>query len=96
VPASFVPPPPLPYFLRFVVRDQPGILAAIAAALARREINVDALLQEPGYPKDGLPFVITVEPCDEASLLEALADLSAADWHAQPPFAMPMLLGSLS
>jgi homoserine dehydrogenase len=94
MPASFVPPPPLPYFLRFVVRDQAGILATIAAALARREINVDALAQEPGYPKDALPFVITVEPCEEAALLEALKDLAAEDWHAQPPLAMPMLLGS--
>jgi homoserine dehydrogenase len=94
VPASFVPPPPLSYFLRFVVRDQAGILATIAAALARRGINVDALVQEPGYPKDALPFVITVEPCEEAALLEALKDLAAEDWHAQPPLAIPMLLGS--
>ena len=63
LPAALVAPPPLPYYLRFVVQDRPGILASIAAALARQDINLDAVLQEPGYPKDALPFVITVEPC---------------------------------
>jgi homoserine dehydrogenase len=93
LPAAFVAPPPLPYYLRFIVKDQPGILATIAAALARQDINLDAVLQEPGYPKDRLPFVITVEPCSESALLEALGELSEADWHAEPPLALPMLLG---
>ena len=70
-----------------------GILAAIAASLARQDVNLDAVLQEPGYPKDRLPFVITVEPCAEAALLEALDELSQAEWHADPPLALPMLLG---
>ena len=65
-------PPPMPYYLRFVVKDRPGILAAIAGALARQDVNVDALLQEPGYPKDRLPFVVTVESCTEAALLEGI------------------------
>jgi homoserine dehydrogenase len=91
-PAAFVAPPPMPYYLRFVVKDRPGILAAIAASLARQDVNLDAVLQEPGYPKDRLPFVITVEPCVEAALLEALDELSQAEWHAEPPLALPMLL----
>lgn len=91
-PASVVAPPARPYYLRFVVRDRPGILALIAAALARQGVNLDAVLQEPGYPKDRLPFVITVESCEESALSEALAEIGAADWHAEPPLALPMLL----
>jgi homoserine dehydrogenase len=93
LPAAFVAPPALPYYLRFTVKDRPGILATIAAALARQDVNLDAVVQEPGYPKDQLPFVITVEPCPEAALHEALGEISGADWHAEPPLAMPMLLG---
>jgi homoserine dehydrogenase len=93
LPGSPAAPPPMPYYLRFVVHDRPGILAFIAAALARHGINVDALLQEPGYPKDQLPFVITLEPCAEAALDAALAEIGQADWHAAPPLALPMLLG---
>ena len=93
IPASVVPPPPRPYYLRFVVKDRPGILSSIAASLAGQGINLDAVLQEPGYPKDALPFVITVEPCREAALAAAVQDIAAADFHAEPPLALPMLLG---
>jgi homoserine dehydrogenase len=92
-PASFVAPPPLPYYLRFIVKDRPGILAAISTVMANYDVNLDAVLQEPGYPKDRLPFVITVEPCGEAALLEALGELNDAEWHAEPPLALPRLLG---
>ena len=91
-PLTLTPPPARPYYLRFVVHDRPGILAFLAAALAAQEVNVDALLQEPGYPKDRLPFVITVEPCEEAALRAALTQITTADWHAEPPLALPMLL----
>ena len=93
LPGSPASPPPMPYYLRFVVHDKPGILAFIAAALARQGVNLDALLQEPGYPKDQLPFVITVEPCPEAALHAALAEIGRSDWHASPPLALPMLVG---
>ena len=92
-PGTVIPAPARPYYLRFVVHDRPGILATIAAALARQDINLDAVLQEPGYPKDSLPFVITVEACEEAALRRALSDIERADFHADPPLALPMLLG---
>jgi homoserine dehydrogenase len=95
-PATILPPPSRPYYLRFVVRDRPGILAAIASALAAQHVNLDAVLQETGYPKDRLPFVITVEPCEQAALLNALREIGSADWHADPPLALPMLLGEAS
>ena len=91
LPGTVVAPPPRPYYLRFVVRDRPGILASIATALAGQHINLDAVLQEPGYPKDALPFVITVEPCEEAALGAAVQDIARADFHAEPPLALPML-----
>jgi homoserine dehydrogenase len=96
VPAAFGPPPAAPYYLRFIVRDRPGILATIAAALAGQGVNLDAVLQEPGYPKEALPFVITVEPCEEAALQQALADIASEGWNAAPPLALPMLMGEHS
>lgn len=93
VPGALAPAPARPYYLRFVVHDRPGILATIAAALAREHVNLDAVLQEPGYPKDRLPFVITVEPCTESALRAALEEISAAEWHAEPPLALAMLTG---
>jgi homoserine dehydrogenase len=95
-PAGLATPPTRPYYVRFVVHDQPGILAAIAASLARQHVNVDALLQEPGFPKDRLPFVITVEPCEETALRTAISEISSAEWHAEAPLALPMLPGANS
>ncbi len=92
-PATIAPPPPRPYYLRFVIKDRPGIVASIAQSLARRSINLEAMLQEPGYPKDALPFVITVEACEEAALGEALTEIGDVDFHTEPPLALPMLLG---
>jgi homoserine dehydrogenase len=93
LPGTIVAPPARPYYLRFVVRDRPGILSSIAASLAHQDINLDAVLQEPGYPKDALPFVITVEACEESALDAALHDIGGSDFHAEPPLALPMLLG---
>ena len=92
-PATLVGPPVRPYYLRFVVRDRPGILASVASALAREGINLDAVLQDPGYPKDALVFVVTVEPCEESALDTTIRAIAAAEYHCAPPLALPMLLG---
>ena len=54
-----------PHYLRFRVRDQPGIIAKLASILAEAGISLDAVLQEPRFDKGDLPFVITVEPTPE-------------------------------
>jgi homoserine dehydrogenase len=93
IPGNVVPPPARPYYLRFVVKDRPGIVASIAASLAAQGINLDSMLQEPGHDKDALPFVMTVEACEEAALGTALQEIAAAEYHAEPPLALPILLG---
>jgi len=90
-PGCVIPPHATAYYLRFVVRDRPGILAAITTALARYDINVDAVLQERGFPKDQLPFVVTVEPCEVPALTAAMADVQAEGFHAEPPLVVPVL-----
>ena len=76
------------YFLRFVVRDRPGIVAAIAAALAKFEINVDAVFQKPGYEKTRLPFVVTVEACSQARLQAALEEIALNGFLVEPPLKL--------
>lgn len=80
-----------PYYLRFVVSDHPGIVAALAFELAGQQINIDALLQEPARDKRALPFVITLEECDPENLAHALERIGRMDFHQQPPVAMPIL-----
>ena len=77
--------------IRFVVHDEPGIVAQIAGALATEKINIDALFQRPGYQKANLPFVVTVEPCAASALRRALEHIAHAGWLAQSPLDMPIL-----
>src|SRR5271169_2786361 len=75
----------MPQYVRFVVRDRPGIIAAIAGVLSRYHINMDAVLQRPGYSKSELPFVVTLEPCEENRVEGALAEILKFDFLVKPP-----------
>jgi homoserine dehydrogenase len=84
-----------PHYVRFTVRDRPGIIAAVAEAFARQHISINAVLQHPGWPKDRLPFVMTLESCDEARLDRAVAEIDALDFHVQPPVVLPIFEGAV-
>jgi homoserine dehydrogenase len=81
-----------PYYLRFVVKDRPGILAAVATVFTRYGISIDAVLQRPGYPHSALPFIITLERCRSAMLGRALQEINRLDFHVEPVLCMPILL----
>lgn len=83
--------PPVPHYIRFVVKDKPGIVAQIAGALAEHGININAILQRPGYSQQQLPFVVTVEPCKASALKKALTKISKLDFLIEPPLDMQIL-----
>lgn len=80
-----------PQYLRFVVRDQSGIIAEIAGVLSRYHINLDAVLQKPGHNKSALPFVITLEPCRQSSLEAALREINGFEFLTEAPVRMPIV-----
>jgi homoserine dehydrogenase len=80
-----------PWYLRFVVSDQPGIIARLAAVLSAHRLNIDAVLQKPDCDKKALPFVITLEPCRDAELHPALQEMSTMDFALRPCLCLPML-----
>ena len=80
-----------PWYLRFLVRDRPGIVARLAAILSAHELNIDAVLQNPGHEKHALPFVITLEPCRDSALHPALEEMSALDFSVRPCLCLPVL-----
>jgi homoserine dehydrogenase len=80
-----------PWYLRFFVRDQPGIVARLATILAAHHLNIDALLQMPGHDKAALPFVITLEPCRDSALHPALEEMAALDFSVRPCLCLPIL-----
>jgi len=80
-----------PHYLRFVVKDAPGIIASLAGVLSRHHINIDAVFQRPGHEQAALPFVITLESCKTSRAEAALTEMSQFSFLVQPPLRMPIL-----
>jgi len=79
------------HHLRFTVNDRPGIIAAVSGILAKHGISIEAVHQKPGYPKERLPFVITVEECPNSLVEQALGELRHLDFMVEPILSLPML-----
>ena len=78
------------YYLRFRVRDQPGIIATLASILADAGISLEAVLQEPSFNKADLPFVITIEPTEEGSLRQAISRMEGLGFLVDQPLTLPL------
>jgi homoserine dehydrogenase len=80
-----------PWYLRFSVRDRPGIVAKLAEILAAHHLNIDSLLQKPDCDKAALPFVITLEPCRDSQLHPALEEMSGLEFMIRACLCLPIL-----
>jgi homoserine dehydrogenase len=80
-----------PHYVRFTVADRPGIIAALASVFAAHAINIDAILQEPGFPASARPFVVSLDAAPARDVAQALDAIRSLDFHVVPPFAMPVL-----
>jgi len=83
------------HYLRFLVKDRPGIIASLATILAAHDVNIEAVLQKPGYSKSALPFLITLEECRASLVEQALQKIAALDFLVQPCLHLPILVGDL-
>ncbi len=81
-----------PHYLRFIVVDEPGIVAAIAGQLAKEHINIDSILQHRGHSNEELPFVVTTEFCLRSTLERAVEVISAMSFIVEPPLVMQILV----
>ena len=81
----------VPHYIRFMVKDRPGIVAAITRALAEEQINIRAIVQKPGFPANALPFVVTVEPCKSSALKRALESIRTMDCMIAEPLDLQIL-----
>ncbi len=81
---------PLGWYVRLTVVDRPGILAQVAEAIARENINIDSVIQEPHMHKTRLSFVVTLEPVDEATALRAVHAINQFDFMLEPALLLPI------
>jgi len=72
-------------YVRLLVQDQPGVIAAVTETLAESGVSIDSFLQRPVEDAGGVPIVLTTHAAPEATLLAALGRMQKLKALIQPP-----------
>ncbi len=73
------------YYIRLMVTDQPGVLAAITASFRDEEVSMESLLQRGRSPDEAVPVVLTSHETEEEGMMRALGQIAALDSVLEPP-----------
>lgn len=68
-----------PYYLRFNVKDQPGVLAKIAGVLGNHEISIESMVQPHRHAAEAVPIVFMTHVAEERNVIAALAEIDKMD-----------------
>ncbi|MGP0630381.1 homoserine dehydrogenase [Nitrospina sp. 32_T5] len=68
------------YFLRFLVKDKPGVLSKISGILGQHEISIESMIQR-GRDMDGkgVPLVMMTHQAKEKNIQQALKEIEQLD-----------------
>ena len=68
------------YFLRFRVKDMPGVLAKISGILGNHSISIESMIQRGRDDNGkGVPLVMMVHRSNEKIVQDALAEIDRLD-----------------
>ncbi len=75
------------YYVRLMVRDQPGVIAGVAAALRDEQVSMESMLQRgrSSDPGASVPVVLTTHVTEEAAMARAVARIAALDTVVEKP-----------
>jgi homoserine dehydrogenase len=73
------------YYVRLTVRDQPGVIADVSAALRDENVSLESMLQRGRSPDAAVPVVLTTHDTVEAAMKKALARIASLDTVLEPP-----------
>ena len=73
------------YYIRLMVTDRPGVLAAITASFRDEEVSMESLLQRSRSPDEAVPVVLTSHETEEERMMRALGQIAALDSVLEPP-----------
>ncbi len=74
------------YYLRVIAKDQPGVMARVAAVLGKYEVSISAILQHESGQDNQVPIVITTHLAKEGALQRAIEEINSLP-VIQPPAA---------
>ncbi|WP_309088771.1 homoserine dehydrogenase [Phenylobacterium sp.] len=63
-------------YLRFLVKDEPGVIAAVSETLAEAGVSIESFLQKPVESANGVPIVLTTHAVAESVLTAAIARIA--------------------
>jgi len=72
-------------YLRLLVRDEPGVIAAVSETLAECGVSIDSFLQKPVEDAGGVPIVLTTHATPESVLMDAINRIERLDAVIERP-----------
>jgi homoserine dehydrogenase len=73
------------YYIRLMVRDQPGVIADVSAALRDERVSLESMLQRGRSTTEAVPVVLTTHETVEAAMLRAVDRIAALGSVIEPP-----------
>ncbi|MEI9965715.1 MAG: homoserine dehydrogenase [Caulobacteraceae bacterium] len=72
-------------YVRLLVKDQPGVIAAVSETIAEAGLSIDSFLQKPVEDAGGVPIVLTTHEAPESVLAKAIDQIARLDAVVAPP-----------
>ena len=73
------------YYMRLMVQDRPGVIAALSGVLAKERISVESMLQRGRSQSGQVPVVLTTHETEEAAMQRAAARIGKLKAVAEEP-----------
>jgi homoserine dehydrogenase len=73
------------YYMRLMVQDRPGVIAAVSGILAKERISVEGMLQRGRSQSGEVPVVITTHETEEAAMQRAVLRIAKLKTVAEKP-----------
>lgn len=73
-----------PFYLRFTVEDEPGVLSRISGVLGSHGISIRQMVQDTNQPGLPVPVVILTHTATEGEVLSALRQIDALEFVVEP------------
>ncbi len=79
------------YYARIMAKDQPGVMAQIAAALGEAQISLSTVLQRETHDEKAVPIVITTHLAREGSMREAMCRIDVLPTVSAPSVCLRII-----
>ncbi|PID72521.1 MAG: homoserine dehydrogenase [Desulfobulbus propionicus] len=80
-----------PYYIRFTVLDEPGVLSTISGILGDHDISIESMVQKGRKRNSAVPLVMLTHTAKESSVSAALREINELEAVVAPPVKIRLL-----